>query len=182
MQPASWNNLGRAIPALRKELDAADVLNILIALACVLAMSVLGAFGPLALKLLIDGLSVHDTNSFQQKQGLLLAVLLASYVAVQVLGRIAAEVRMFLFGAADQAIARKLGRKVFAHVIALPLSFHRETSTGALTQTVENGLQGFRLVMQHAFFTILPGVIEVVFMSLVIARVLDLAFLAIFSA
>ncbi|WP_299950276.1 ABC transporter ATP-binding protein [Hyphomonas sp. BRH_c22] len=182
MRPENWNNLGRAIPALRKELDAEDVLKILIALACVLAMSVLGAFGPLALKLLIDGLSAHGTNSFQQKQGLLLAVLLASYVAAQVLGRIAAEVRMFLFGAADQAIARKLGRKVFAHVIALPLSFHRETSTGALTQTVENGLQGLRLVMQHAFFTILPGVIEVVLMSLVIARVLDLAFLVIFSA
>ncbi|WP_430401969.1 ABC transporter transmembrane domain-containing protein [Hyphomonas sp.] len=182
MRPANWNSLVRAIPALRKELDAADGLNILIALACVVGMSVVGAFGPFALKLLIDWLSAHGADSFQQNQGLILAALVASYVAAQVLGRIAAEVRMFLFGAADQAVARKLGRKVFAHVIALPLSFHRETSTGALTQTVENGLQGFRLVMQHAFFTILPGVIEVVLMSLVIARVLDLAFLAIFSA
>jgi len=182
MRSGKQDNLRRAIPALRAELDGTDLFNILTALGCVLTLSVLGALGPIALKLLIDSLSGHVTPGPNEALGLVLAALLSAYVVAQALGRLAAEVRMFLFGAADQAIARKLGRKAFAHVMALPLSFHGQASTGALTQTVENGLQGFRLVMQHAFFTILPGVIEVAMMSLVIARILDIAFLAIFSA
>tara|TARA_R110001606_G_C15388141_1_gene651180 strand:- start:589 stop:2388 length:1800 start_codon:yes stop_codon:yes gene_type:complete len=182
MRPGKQDNLRRAIPALRAELDGPDLFNILAALACVLAMSVPGALGPIALKLLIDGLPGPAAHGPAVAPGLVLAGLLAAYVAAQALGRIATETRMFLFGAADQAVARKLGRRAFAHVMALPLSFHRQASSGALAQTVGNGLQGFRLVMQHAVFTILPGVIEVVLMSLVIARILDLAFLAIFGA
>ena len=169
----------RAFAVIRPELDRPDVARFAAAFACVVLAAALTALGPVALKLLIDTLS-GDTpkGTFALAPLMLLAV----YVIAQGTGRIASELRMLLFGASEQSITRKLSRKLFAHTMALPLRFHLGRATGAVAQTLENGLQGYRLVMQHALFTLLPGLIEIFIMSLVIGFVLDPVFLAIFGA
>jgi ATP-binding cassette subfamily B protein len=58
---------------------------------------------------------------------------------------------------------------------------HLARSTGEMIQTLENGLQGFRLVLQHALFTLLPGLAEIVLICLLVLHFLDAAFLAVFA-
>lgn len=53
---------------------------------------------------------------------------------------IVGELGALLFGAAEQSISRKLSRRVFTHVMALPLRFDLARATGAVAQTLENGL------------------------------------------
>ncbi|MFC4726085.1 ABC transporter transmembrane domain-containing protein [Glycocaulis abyssi] len=167
---------------MRAELDRADAGRLTAALVCVVLAAALTALGPVALKLLIDTLTPGATPP--PVLGYLLApvLLLTLYAGAQGLGRIAGELRALLFGAAEQSISRKLSRRVFTHVMALPLRFHLARATGAVAQTLENGLQGYRLVMQHMLFTILPGLLEIFIMSIVIALVLDPVFLLVFAA
>lgn len=175
-------NLERALNAIRPELGRAEIARLTAAFFCVVAASTLSALGPVALKVLIDTLSGEGPPA--QISGLVLAPLLvlAAYVGAQAFGRLAGELRMLLFGAAEQSISRKLSRKLFAHVMALPMRFHLQRATGAIAQTLENGLQGYRLVMQHALFTILPGLIEIVIMAAILAHFFDWVFLAVFAA
>jgi ATP-binding cassette subfamily B protein len=42
----------------------------------------------------------------------------------------------------------------------LPLRFHLERKTGAISQTLENGLQGYEMIIHHMVFTFLPLVVE----------------------
>ncbi|OZB19118.1 MAG: hypothetical protein B7X53_01205 [Hyphomonas sp. 34-62-18] len=174
------STLRRAISAIRPELDGVDVRRLAAAFACVALAATLSALGPVALKLLIDALSGEGVSVTGMVAAPLL--LLALYVGAQWAGRLASELRMLLFAGAEQSISRKLSRKVFAHVMALPLSFHLGRATGAVAQTLENGLQGYRLVMQHALFTLLPGVLEILIMAVIIAVVLDPVFLVVFGA
>ena len=169
----------RAFAVIRPELDRLDVARFAAAFACVVVGAALTALGPVALKFLIDTLSGNPPKGTFALAPLML---LAVYVIAQGTGRIASELRMLLFGASEQSITRKLSRKLFEHTMALPLRFHLGRATGAVAQTLENGLQGYRLVMQHALFTLLPGLIEILIMSLVIGFVLDPVFLAIFGA
>lgn len=176
------SNLKRGLNAVRPLLGRADIARLAAAFACVAAASTLSALGPVALKLLIDTLSAEGPPP--QAAGLVLApvLLLSAYVGAQWFGRLASELRMLLFGGAEQSISRKLSRRLFSHVMALPLRFHLQRATGAIAQTLENGLQGYRLVMQHALFTILPGLLEILVMAIVLAQFFDLVFLGVFAA
>ncbi|WP_272988055.1 ATP-binding cassette domain-containing protein [Hyphomonas adhaerens] len=165
---------------MRPELNGADVSRLLAALTCVALGAALTALGPVALKLLVDALSGEGASLAWLTLAPL--ALLAAYVGAQWAGRMASELRMLLFGGAEQSISRKLSRKLFSHVMALPLRFHLGRATGAVAQTLENGLQGYRLIMQHALFTLLPGILEIVIMAAIIAIALDPVFLAIFGA
>lgn len=122
-------------------LSKADGARILAAFLCVAAASTLSALGPVALKLLIDTLSGARAPPSTSSLVVAPVVLLGVYVGAQGFSRLAGELRMLLFGGAEQSISRKL----FAHVMALPLRFHLQRSTGAIAQTLKNGLQGFRI-------------------------------------
>lgn len=175
-------NLRRGFAAIRPQLGRADGAALAAAILCVAAASTLSALGPVALKLLIDTLSGARTPAAGEALALTPVLLLAAYAGAQGFSRLAGELRMFLFGSAEQSISRKLSRKVFAHVMALPLRFHLQRATGAIAQTLENGLQGYRLLLQHALFTLLPGLLEIAVMAFILARFFDGIFLAVFAA
>lgn len=174
--------LRRAFAAIRPELDGSDVRRLSAALAYVAAGATLAALGPAVLAFLIDTLT--QGGAALPGGGLILAplFLMAIYVGSQWLSRIVVELRAFLFGGVEQSVTRKLSRRLFSHIMALPLRFHLQRATGAVTQTLENGLLGYRIVLNHALFTILPALLEIIVMSIVIAVVLDPVFLLVFAA
>lgn len=172
----------RALVVIGSGLDGADARRLAAALACAVLAAGLAAVGPVALKRLIDTLAPAGAAPGASVDLLAPLLLLALYAGALGLARAAGEVRACLFGAADQSISRKLSRRVFSHVMALPLRFHLSRATGGVAQTLENGLQGCRLVMQHLLFTVLPGVIEILVMSIVIGFLLDTVFLMVFAA
>jgi ATP-binding cassette subfamily B protein len=64
----------------------------------------------------------------------------------------------------------------------LPLRFHLDRKTGALGQTLNNGLLGCRLVISHLLFSVLPVIIEVATMTGILIFLGQPVFLAIIGA
>jgi ATP-binding cassette subfamily B protein len=65
---------------------------------------------------------------------------------------------------------RTLSEKLFAHVMRLPLRFHLNRQTGAIGQTLDNGLQGYQLIVHHLVFTLLPTAAELATVVVVLVR------------
>lgn len=160
-----------------RDLTPAEGHRLWLALACVLAATLSAAIGPLALKALIDALPSADAA----QASALPALLLGAYVASLLMARLAGEARAWLFGRTEQGILRRLGRDVLAHMLRLPLGFHAGRPTGASVQVLENGRQGIRLLLQHALFTLIPGLLELLFMAVMIAVLFDEVFLLLFG-
>lgn len=136
-----------------------------LALLIVLASSALAALSPVVLKLIVDRLT--NPNALDVTY-LLVGSLALAYAASQWLSRFFGELRSLIMGRADQRLHRNLSLRLFKHVMALPLRFHLDRRTGALSQTLTNGLLGYRMLVQHLVSTVLPVVMEIATMSVVL--------------
>lgn len=143
-----------------------------LALGCVLAGAALSALAPLALKALVDAL---DKASAPE------AYLALAYVACLGGARLAAEARTWLYGRAEQDILRALSLNAVRRALSLPVPAFTARPAGSLIQTLENGLQGYRLLLQHGVFTLLPGVLEIAIIAVILLEVLDAVFLIILA-
>lgn len=139
-----------------------------VVLILVIAAAILTALGPLALKQLVD--------SFSQPAvvvGFGTYLLVGLYVLSQWLSRSAGELRGFVYARVERRVFRALSERVFDHLMRLPMRFHFSRRSGALHQALDNGLQGFQIVMHHLVFTVLPVIAELVTTIAVLSR-LDL--------
>ncbi|MFN7166763.1 MAG: ABC transporter transmembrane domain-containing protein [Pannonibacter sp.] len=166
---------------LRAALTPGDAGRMAAAMACGLTASVLAAAAPVALKYLLDAVTAEGAAIGQGEIVAAPALLLAAYVGALLFSRLAGEARGALFGFAEQSVSQALSRRAFAHVLALPMSFHLSRPSGAMIQTLENGLQGYRLILQHALFTLLPGLVEIGLVGFLILHFLDPVFLLVFG-
>jgi ATP-binding cassette subfamily B protein len=151
-----------------------------LALALLLALgsSALAGIAPLLLKMAVDGLAAPHSDAFYFTP----AALVIAYAGSQWLARSFQEARWLTYGRADQRLQRRLNLRLFEHVMKLPLSFHLDRKTGALAQTLNNGLIGCRLVIQHLVFSVLPVFIEVAMMTSILIFLDQPVFLAIIGA
>jgi ABC-type transport system involved in Fe-S cluster assembly fused permease/ATPase subunit len=140
--------------------------RVLLALALVLIAALLTAATPLALKLVIDAFT-DPTGGVQYFAPISLVVL---YVASQYLWRCATELRTMLHGYAEQRLERKIGRRLFEHLMRLPLQFHLDRKVGAMGETVQQGTRGYQLLLQHLIYTILPTLAELGLVAIVLFR------------
>lgn len=168
-----------ALRLLTQETDTRLKALIALALILVLVSSGLAALSPVLLKLIVDYLTDHDTFDGIY---LTLGFLVAGYVGSQWLTRSLGELQSLLVGRADQRLHRRLSLRLFKHVMALPLRFHLDRKTGALSQTLANGLLGYRLVVQHLVSTVLPVILEVAMMGAVLLMLGQPIFLGIIGA
>lgn len=133
--------------------------RLLLALALVAGAALLAALTPIALKLAVDALAEGTAGA--QGQGYLgPAALVAVYVLGQYVVRCFTELRVLLYGQAEQRVRRHIGRRLFEHLVHLPLRFHLERKTGAMGETAEQGIRGYQLLLTHVVYTILPVTIE----------------------
>jgi ABC-type transport system involved in Fe-S cluster assembly fused permease/ATPase subunit len=158
--------LREALHILSCTADAYTKRKLVLALALVVAGAVLAALTPLALKLVIDGLSGTTASSTYLPP----VSLLILYVAGQYLSRCFIELRMMLHGHADQRLRRRIGRRLFDHLIRMPLRFHLERKAGAMGETAEQGLRGYQTLLQHLVYTILPVAIELGVVAVVLVH------------
>ncbi len=134
------------------------------AAALAIISSILLGLAPLLLKHITDGLA----GRFWVALSVAPALLIVGYALVQWLARCFGEIKVLAHGNAEQRLHRHLSRRVFGHVMSLPLRFHLDRHTGALSQVLMNGLDGYRLLMQHALYTLLPSTVEVLTILVVI--------------
>jgi ABC-type multidrug transport system fused ATPase/permease subunit len=174
-------HLWEAARILRKSLGRRDGAALCGAAVCALAVSGMAAAAPVALKYLVDAVSENGLAGAGVLTGSSPAFWLAAYTGAMLAGRLAGEARSALFGAAEQSILRNLSRRAFAHVLALPMNQRLKRSAGEVVQTLENGLQGFRLILQHGLFTLLPGLVEITLIAVLLLQFFDAAFLGVFA-
>jgi ATP-binding cassette subfamily B protein len=103
------------------------------------------------------------------------------YVLSQWLARTVGEIRGLVYARAERRMSRMLSERLFAHVMRLPLRFHLERQTGAISQALDNGLNGYQMVLHTLVFTILPVATELGTIVVVLSRLDQPAFLGLFS-
>lgn len=172
MPPQEVRGVRRALGPLVRALERRSAAALVMALACVLAGAGLSAFAPVLLAGLVDELVAGGTSVF---------LLVGLYAVCLGLARAAGEGRTFFHARAEQDILRVLTLNVSRHILSLPMRFFDRHPSGALVQTLENGLQGYRLLLQHGVFTLLPGILEIGIMAGILFYALDAAFLAVFG-
>lgn len=137
--------------------------------------AILTALGPVALKLLVDGFTEHVNGKVIYP-----ILLTALYALNQWLVRIAGEARGLLYRRVQWRMFRTLSERLLAHLMHLPLRFHLDRHTGAVSETLSNGLEGLHLVLDQVVVTILPVIGELAAVLVVLARMAPLPFLALF--
>ena len=144
-------------------------------LALVVTASVLTALGPVALKLVVDGFT-------GQTKGTPISplLLIGLYVLSQWLARAVGEIRGLIYARAERRMFRALSERLFAHLMHLPLRFHLDRQTGAVSQTLDNGLQGYQLIQHHLVFTFLPVTAELGTIIIVLTHLGHPIFLVLF--
>lgn len=183
--------LGEAVSLAWAEADGFIMRRLVLTLLLVFGTAALAALGPIALKYAVDGLasprnaglspgSIAGAHSPETVSAVLTpTALLGLYIAALWISRSLGEARWLFFGTADQRLHRRLSRRLLAHIIDLPMAFHLDRKTGALNQTLVQGLAGYRILMNHLVFTVLPVLVEVVIVGVVLAALLDPEFLGI---
>jgi len=150
------SSLREALQLLWSESDSYVRRRIAGAFSLVIAYSMLTALAPIAFAYLVDMFA--DAKSVARDW--LPALLLGSYVLSQFLVRSLSAIRDLLHGRAEQRLYRYLSRRLFSHIIRLPLRFHLERKTGAMGETLTQGLNGYQMLVQHLIYTILPSLVE----------------------
>ena len=153
--------------------------RLVVALLLIMVASATTALGPVALKLVVDGFTGHSSG-VAAALGLSVAVLIGLYVLSQWLSRTVGEIRGLVYARAERRMSRLLSERLFAHVMHLPLKFHMERQTGAITQALDNGLNGYQMVLHTLVFTILPVATELGTIVVVLSRLDQPAFLGLF--
>lgn len=184
---SSSSALGDAYKLFAAVADSFTKRCLLIALAVVVAASLLVAIAPVAFKYVVDELSPAEVD-FQSGTAVtrvaLLAVLavLAMYVVGQFFARIFSDLRQYVYGRAEQRLRRRIGARLFDHLMRLPMRFHLERKTGAIAEVAEQGLRGYQLVLTHVTFTIIPVAVELAAVVVILSYLEHGVFIAIIAA
>jgi ATP-binding cassette subfamily B protein len=169
--------LAFAFSLLRQEASRSLKALMGLALSLVLMLSALGALMPVLLKFIVDYLAAPHSSVY-----LPVGLLVVGYACSHLLARLFGELRTLAIGRADQRLHRRLSLRLFRHVMALPLRFHLDKKTGALNQTLTNGLLGYRILIHHLALTVLPVIVELAVISAVLLALGQPVFLGIIGA
>ena len=149
--------------------------RLVVALLLIMLASAMTALGPVALKLVVDGFTGQAGAAAVSA-----ATLICLYVLSQWLARTVGEIRGLVYARAERRMSRLLSERLFAHVMRLPLRFHLARQTGAISQALDNGLNGYQMVLHTLVFTILPVATELGTIVVVLSRLDHPAFLGLF--
>jgi ABC-type transport system involved in Fe-S cluster assembly fused permease/ATPase subunit len=149
--------------------------RVVLVLGLVLASAILAPLGPLALQLVIDRFNGNAVTT------LAIAVPAALYVVSQWLFRSLNAVRGFAYARAERRIFTAVSERFFHHVMQLPLRFHLQRSTGAISKSLENGLQGVEMILHHTALTALPVLAQLAATAWILLRLEQPIFFVIFA-
>lgn len=126
------------------------------------------SLAPLALKALIDRLTVGGGTGVSISG---LAGMVGLYVAGLMFQRVCEQVQTFAYTRGEQRLVRRFGGQTYAHILTLPVGFHRDNKSGALAQAISEGILGLRLILTHLALSIAPVVVQLVVAGAVLGSV-----------
>jgi len=110
---------------------------------------------PLILKEIVSQLSSPDKGMTYQ-----LALLLVSYGVIWTLSQTIQQIRQIIMVRPLERCIRLFCSKLFEHLHSLPMKFHLDRKTGALTNALERAQHGFPDVFWGLFLFVIPTIIE----------------------
>jgi len=144
--------------------------RVLIAFACLVIAKVATVAVPLILKRIVDSLDV-EASLLLLPLGLLLA-----YGALRLTTALFNELRDVLFARVRYRAIQKLSTRVLEHLHNLPLRFHLERQTGAITRDLERGTQSLSSVINYMVFIIVPTFVELGLVAVILLGAYALKF------
>ncbi|MDP3749282.1 MAG: ATP-binding cassette domain-containing protein [Phenylobacterium sp.] len=126
------------------------------ALCLVIAGGLAVGFAPLALKHMVDLLAEGGPPAGSGQ----VLTLVTLYVGALFVQRLCEQAQTYAYGHGEQRLTRRLGSQAFAHMLALPLRFHLDGKSGALAQTLSEGVLGARLILMHVVLTVAPVLVQ----------------------
>lgn len=150
------NNLTEALAFAWKQVDGYVGRRLIIALLLVAASGLCSAAAPVLFKLMVDAYDPSLTNVLHWAP----LWLAGAYAFSQYLFKCLGTLRQWAHSLGWQRLYRYLSRALVAHVFNLPLRFHVERKTGAVSETLNQGTGSYEVILQHLLYTFLPILIE----------------------
>lgn len=167
LQGQGTRDLGRL---LWSAIDRRSAIEISVCVLLGLITAAITAATPVTLMYLIDG--------FKQQSSGTSAILWAGlWVAGLCVGRILGSVRTYVALVVQQRTSMSISEKVFAHVLRLPLRFHMERRTGAVSEALNKGAQAIQVVYEQLFTTLLPLALQLAAMTVVLSEMQHAVFI-----
>lgn len=164
---SSFVDLAAALRLLRADIDRPVAWRLGATALLVVAGGLLAGLAPLALKGMID--AVGQPAPHGQSSSDPTFALAAAYLLALCSGRLLTELRPSLVAAAEQRLYSRLRRRFFAHLLHLPLAFHRDRQSGALVQCLQQAILGYQIVIFNLVNSVVPVLAEIVTVTLVLS-------------
>ncbi len=164
---SSFVDLAAALRLLRADIDRPVAWRLGATALLVVAGGLLAGLAPLALKGMID--AVGQPAPHGQSSSDTTLALAAAYLLALCSGRLLTELRPSLVAAAEQRLYSRLRRRFFAHLLHLPLAFHRDRQSGALVQGLQQAILGYQIVIFNLVNSVVPVLAEIVTVTLVLS-------------
>lgn len=119
---------------------------------------------PLILKEVVSTLSSPDKNMTYQ-----LSLLLVAYGIIWALSQTIQQVRQIMMVRPLERGIRLFCSKLFDHLHSLPMKFHLDRKTGAITNALERAQNGFPDVFWGLFLFIIPTIIELFLAAIILS-------------
>ncbi len=129
--------------------------RVVLALSLLIFAKLANVAVPLALKGIVDSMSIKDALIA------LPVALLVGYGLLRFSATLFGELRDALFAKATQRAVRRVALKVFSHLHLLSLRFHLERQTVGVSRDIERGSRGISFLLQFMLFNILPTFVEI---------------------
>lgn len=170
--------LGSALRLLRACADRKVLLDLLATLLLVALGASLAAGSPLALKHLVDAVAEQGLNG---PSG---AVMTHGtvYLVVLIGARLASDLRPLLAGRIEQRVLARLRQRFFAHLLRLPLAYLANRRGAELLHSADLAAAGAQAMVSHATSSIAPTLIELAWMTAILAQLQQPALVAVFVA
>jgi len=136
--------------------------RILLALGLIIAAKLFNLVVPVVLKKIVDQLNVQPSLL------VLPVALLLAYGASRISVTFFTELRQVVLARVMARASRQITLEVFRHLHALSLKFHLDRRTGGVARDVERGGGAVSDLLDWTLYTIVPTIVEVVFVTVVL--------------
>ncbi|WP_374672915.1 ATP-binding cassette domain-containing protein [Ideonella sp.] len=146
----------------------------LAALGLLVAAKIVAVGVPLIFKAIIDTFSQREAaiaagaSDPRQLVVALPVFLLLGYALLRFTGTLFTELRDLMFARVTMRTVGAFAQRTFAHLLALSPRFHAARNTGSLIRDVERGTGGVGFLLGAGLFTVLPTLVEFVFVLAVL--------------
>jgi ATP-binding cassette subfamily B protein len=173
--------LRAAFRLLQEQADSFVIRRLIGTVVLVVGAGLASAGAPIMFKWAVDS-ATPDHPRWLELVALGLLGLVGAYVAMQLLFKICVVLRQYIYSIASQRLNRRISKHVATHIFSLPMEFHADNKTGAMGETLNQGLRGYETILQNSVYTFLPVGVEFLAIGLVLVGFGHAVYLLIMAA